>query len=138
MKIRILAHERIREPALKEIFDTYMRRIGSFVRIEVLTVAAKKRAVEYIKDQDFVIALDSDGTPLDSVEFSMLLKKQGLTKNLVFIVGGPEGMEESVRKKADLVLSLSKMTFTSRMAQVILIEQIYRAYTIIKGIDYHK
>ncbi len=138
MRIRILTYERIKDPSLKEIFDEYLRRIKGFTGIEVLRVGAPKGVGEYIKDKDFVIALDSNGTDLDSVEFSDLVKKHGLTKNLVFIVGGPEGLKDSTLEKADIAISLSRMTFTSQMAQVILIEQIYRACTLIKGINYHK
>ncbi|HDY74349.1 MAG TPA: 23S rRNA (pseudouridine(1915)-N(3))-methyltransferase RlmH, partial [Euryarchaeota archaeon] len=75
---------------------------------------------------------------LTSHAFAEFIKKQELAKNIVFILGGPSGLSPSVLEKADHRLSLSRMTFTSQLARLILIEQIYRAYTIIKGVKYHK
>jgi 23S rRNA (pseudouridine1915-N3)-methyltransferase len=65
-------------------------------------------------------------------------KAQTGAKDLLFIIGGDEGLDESVRSAANLTLSLSKMTLPHRLARVVLVEQIYRAYTILKGEPYHK
>jgi 23S rRNA (pseudouridine1915-N3)-methyltransferase len=86
-----------------------------------------------------VILLDEKGTDFSSVEFSGFLQKQmnsGL-RELVFIIGGAYGVDESVRTKAGKVISLSKMTFTHQFIRLILAEQLYRAMTILRNEPYH-
>lgn len=88
---------------------------------------------------DFVVLLDEKGQQYSSREFSKFLaqKMLGITKRLVFVVGGPYGFAEKVYKRADDKISLSKMTFSHQMVRMIFAEQIYRAVTIIKGEPYH-
>jgi 23S rRNA (pseudouridine1915-N3)-methyltransferase len=87
-----------------------------------------------------VIALAVEGRELDSpklAEFLKLCGEQGKT-HLCFIIGGSMGLAESVKKRADLMLSMSRMTFPHHLARVMLLEQIYRAYKINQGAKYHK
>ena len=86
------------------------------------------------------IALDSRGQQLSSEKFAALITEleNRAVKNVSFIIGGPLGLAEEQLHKADLVLSLSTMTFTHDMTRLILLEQIYRAYTIKAGTSYHK
>ena len=92
-------------------------------------------------DRDyFVIALDERGKEMSSPEFAELIREQrdfGPGK-IQFIIGGSHGLHDSVRKRANLVLGFSKMTFTHEMMRVFLKEQIYRAFTILIGKTYHK
>lgn len=91
------------------------------------------------KPQDWVVALDERGSLLDSVELSRYVgKAQTGARDLLFVIGGDEGLDESVRGAANLTLSLSKMTLPHRLARVVLVEQLYRAFTILKGEPYHK
>lgn len=91
------------------------------------------------KPQDWLVALDERGSLLDSVELSRYVgKAQTGAKDLLFIIGGDEGLDPRVRDAANLTLSLSKMTLPHRLARVVLIEQLYRAFTILKGEPYHK
>ena len=92
-----------------------------------------------LKNSDYVILLDDKGLALTSIEFSELLNKNMLssTNELVFIVGGAFGFSESVYKRANTKLSLSKMTFSHQMVRLIFKEQLYRAFTILKGEKYH-
>lgn len=91
------------------------------------------------KPQDWLVALDERGSLLDSVELSRYVgKAQTGAKDLLFIIGGDEGLDTRVREAANLSLSLSKMTLPHRLARVVLIEQLYRAFTILKGEPYHK
>jgi 23S rRNA (pseudouridine1915-N3)-methyltransferase len=91
------------------------------------------------KPQDLLVALDERGKLLDSVEFSRYVgKARDGSKDLLLIIGGDEGLDERVRQAADLTLSLSKMTLPHRLARVVLVEQLYRAFTILKGEPYHK
>nr|WP_255203537.1 MULTISPECIES: 23S rRNA (pseudouridine(1915)-N(3))-methyltransferase RlmH [Myxococcus] len=138
------------EPAVQE----YARRLGHYTRFELVELTeasgkklkpgdAKAAEAEAIlskrKPQDWVVALDERGSLLDSVELSRYVgKAQTGAKDLLFVIGGDEGLDESVRGAANLTLSLSKMTLPHRLARVVLVEQLYRAFTILKGEPYHK
>jgi 23S rRNA (pseudouridine1915-N3)-methyltransferase len=91
-----------------------------------------------IQPADYLVALDERGTNPDSVVLARELEKLfGSGRRVVFAVGGPFGLSERVRARADRVLSLSKLTFTHEMARLILLEQLYRAVTIMKHKTYH-
>ncbi len=136
--IRIIALGKLKDPNLRTSFDEYRKRLTGFTRLEVLELKNGKSPLDYVKTGELIVALDEGGENLSSHELAGFIKKQELTRDVVFILGGPEGLNPSVIEKADQRLSLSKMTFTSQLARLILIEQIYRAYTIIKGVKYHK
>ena len=95
--------------------------------------------LESIKNSDYVILLDDKGLALTSVDFAEFLNKKMVssTNELVFVVGGAFGFCESVYKRAYTKLSLSKMTFSHQMVRLIFKEQLYRAFTILKGEKYH-
>ena len=92
-----------------------------------------------IKNSDYVILLDDKGLELSSTDFAEFLNKKMVssTNELVFIVGGAFGFSESVYKRANTKLSLSKMTFSHQMVRLIFKEQLYRTFTILKGEKYH-
>ena len=92
-----------------------------------------------LKNSDYVILLDDKGITLSSIEFSEFLNKKMIssTNELVFIIGGAFGFSESVYKRANTKLSLSKMTFSHQMVRMIFKEQLYRAFSILKGEKYH-
>ena len=95
--------------------------------------------LQSIKNSDYVILLDDKGITLSSIKFSEFLNKKMVssTNELVFIIGGAFGFSESVFKRANTKLSLSKMTFSHQMVRMIFKEQLYRAFTILKGGKYH-
>ena len=95
--------------------------------------------LESIKNSDYVILLDEKGLALTSVDFAEFLNKKTVssTNELVFVVGGAFGVSESVYQRANTKLSLSKMTFSHQMVRLIFKEQLYRAFTILKGEKYH-
>ena len=95
--------------------------------------------LQSIKNSDYVILLDDKGITLSSIKFSEFLNKKMIssTNELVFIIGGAFGFSESVFKRANTKLSLSKMTFSHQMVRMIFKEQLYRAFTILKGGKYH-
>lgn len=88
---------------------------------------------------DQVILLDEQGKEYDSVQFSTLLEKKMIAsvQHLVFIIGGPYGFDDSVYQRANGKISLSKMTFSHQMIRLFFVEQLYRAYTIMKNEPYH-
>lgn len=92
-----------------------------------------------VSNQDFVILLDERGKELSSVEFSAFLEKQMVSSvsSLVLLIGGPYGFSEEVYKRGNYKLSLSRMTFSHQMIRMFFVEQLYRAYTIMRGEPYH-
>ena len=99
-----------------------------------------ERILSAIKDDAYVCALAIEGKMLDSVELSEKIERLGIegTSNITFVIGGSLGLADDVLKRADYKLSFSKMTFPHQLMRVILLEQIYRAYRIMKNEPYHK
>jgi 23S rRNA (pseudouridine1915-N3)-methyltransferase len=97
------------------------------------------KIAQSIGDDDYVVLLDERGKELKTVEFSGFLEKSFLLskKRIVFVIGGPWGFSENVYLRADYKLSLSKMTFPHQLVRLLFLEQLYRAFTIIKGEPYH-
>ena len=123
--------------------EDYLKKIK---QIEILTIKEiKGKNADLIKQEEgkklllkakgYVIALTEEGEQLDSIQFSNLLKKQA---DITFILGGPFGLSQEVKTKANLILSLSKMTLPHELAYLMLVEQIYRAERISEGHPYHK
>ena len=98
-----------------------------------------KKILESLKEGDYTVLLDEKGKELRTVEFSTWLGTRLMQpgKRLVFVVGGAWGFAEEVYTKADMKISLSKMTFPHQLVRLIFIEQLYRALSIIKGSPYH-
>ncbi len=92
-----------------------------------------------IDKDSYVVLLDENGKSFTSLQFANFISKTTIEQNktLTFLIGGPYGFDESLRQKTDLSISLSAMTFTHQMVRIFLYEQIYRAFTIIKGEPYH-
>ena len=135
--------------------NEYQKRLKHYCKFSELIISdiknagklSKKELIEKegslilasIKSSDYVILLDDKGITLSSIEFSELLNKKMVssTNELVFVVGGAFGFSESVYQRANTQLSLSKMTFSHQMVRLIFKEQLYRAFTILKGEKYH-
>ena len=94
---------------------------------------------DVVQQSDTVILLDERGKQYTSVEFSEIIKKWTAsgTKRIVFIIGGPYGFAQEVYDRADAQMSLSPMTFSHQMVRLVLVEQLYRAFTILKNEPYH-
>lgn len=90
-----------------------------------------------LSPRDVVIALDERGQQFSSVDFASRLEKMQVQGPLVFIIGGVYGLDASVRNRANLVLGFSQFTFTHQMIRLLLVEQLYRAFTILQGKTYH-
>lgn len=154
MHIKIITVGKLKEKYWESAEAEYLKRLSPYAKITFVELAEesfkpsdptemiqKKEAEKIIKtleDDSFVIVLHERGKEKTSVEFANFLeqKTSGGT-HLTFIVGGPTGLHESILKKADLQLSLSKLTFPHQMVRTILLEQLYRAVTIMKGKVYH-
>lgn len=156
MKLILCFLGKTREPYLEAGIKDFSNRLGHYAKIEIKTLKDIRRTKggpdsRFIEQEadillgavpkgSLVVALDGSGRQLTSEELAGQLGRwQGEGRKTVsFLIGGPSGLAASVLKTADLVLSLSRMTFTHEMARLIMLEQLYRAYTIMAGEKYHK
>ena len=159
MKIRILCVGKIKEKFMREALGEYSKRLSRYIKLEIAEVADEKtpdnasereelqirdkegeRLLKLIRQEDYVIALAIDGKMYDSVTFSQKLDRFGMLGrgSVVFVIGGSLGRGEQVLDRADEAISFSKMTFPHQLMRVILLEQIYRGYRILRNEPYHK
>lgn len=155
MKIQLLLSGKTRFPFIREGIEEYRRRLVHYTDFQIRELPDLKNSgswpekkvkgeeaitiLKSIDSQDFVVLLDERGRQMDSIAFAGLLEKQqyGSFRTMLFVIGGPYGFAEEVYQRADLELSLSKMTFSHQLVRLIFLEQLYRAYTIIRGEAYH-
>lgn len=155
IKINILAIGDIKEEYLKQGISEYIKRISRFADIKIIeikehnptssnpsdiSIALQKDAIDIKKKiKGYPICLDILGKNLDSVEFSNYLDKLSLkTSEITIIIGASNGLSEEIKSQCKDKISFSKMTFPHQLMRLILLEQIYRAFTIINNISYHK
>lgn len=159
MHISIIAVGKIKEKYLKEGIKEYLKRLGPYAKVEIIEVGDEPHGVnlspaeelqikekegekikKYIKENSFVIALALEGEMLSSEALAAKLHSLALrgTSHLTFLIGGSLGLAPSLLKQADYLLCLSPMTFPHQLVRLILLEQLYRAFKIIKGEPYHK
>ena len=155
MKLRFVWIGKTKRAPVKELIREYLGRIGKFVKVEVTELRDRDDVggdAQRIIDKEgedilsrtagvpFLVALDERGRELDSRKLAGLIEKHRLegTKQIAFVIGGHGGLADAVRDRADFVLALSRMTLTHELARVLLMEQIYRAFTIIHDLPYQK
>ena len=155
MTIRLLTIGKTDSKQLEELITIYEKRLSHYVKFEFDIIPDIKNSknlseqqqkqkegeliLKQVTPSDFLIVLDENGKQFSSVEFSNLLQKRmnsGI-KNLVFVIGGPYGFSDEVYLRANSKISLSKMTFSHQMVRLFVVEQIYRAFTILKNEPYH-
>lgn len=156
MKIKIIALGKIKEKFLKDGIDEFLKRLIPYSPIEIvelIPVEVKdanlvdkvlkeegERILSYIKKDSFVITLEILGKQLSSEDFSTKISQimnDGFSE-LVFVIGSSHGLSPIVSERANFKLSISKMTFLHQFARLLLVEQIYRAFKIMKNETYHK
>ena len=139
MKIIIISVGRAHDPLLRDAIDDFTARIGHYMPVEWTIVDEDEKVLKNIQAGDYVVALDEKGKPISSPGLADRMQKclNESTKRLVFLVGGAYGLTDEMRAKAQLITSLSALTFPHQMVRLILAEQIYRACTILKGEKYH-
>lgn len=138
--IRLVCVGRLRQPYYVGGVRDYQRRISRFARIESIEIPDKTPEIEsqgILKavQGNPVVACDPRGKAWSSQELSEFLGRHG---GPCFIIGGPEGLGRKVRDRADVLLKLSDMTLPHEMARLLLLEQIYRGFTILRGHPYHR
>lgn len=155
MKVALLYIGKTQQPFVREGFAMYKKRIVHYTHFEEIQVDdvknPKNLSVKQLKEQegekilkkinstDFVVLLDEKGRSFNSLQFAQWVENKMLqsTKKILFVVGGAFGFSDAVYQRANSKICLSAMTFSHQIIRVIFAEQIYRAFTIIKGESYH-
>ena len=156
MNIKIIAVGKMREQGFKLAFDEFAKRLGAYCSFLVTEIPAQSinddslaekymeeeavKILSAIKPNSFVITMEIEGKQLASTDFAQKIKEitnDGVNE-IVFIIGGANGLSKRVKARSDFKLSFSKMTFPHQLARVMLAEQIYRAMKILSGEPYHK
>ncbi|MFA5245435.1 MAG: 23S rRNA (pseudouridine(1915)-N(3))-methyltransferase RlmH [Pedobacter sp.] len=155
MKITLLTIGKTEDRYLNEGIDIYLKRLKHYVTFRILELPELKNTKSLSQEQqkireselifkniqstDYVVLLDENGKEFSSRGFSVFLNKKmvGGLQHLVFIVGGPYGFSDEVYSRSNDKISLSQMTFSHQMIRLLFSEQLYRAFTILKGEPYH-
>ena len=159
MKITCVVVGKIKEKYFTDAIKEYSKRLSRYCKLEIVELADEKtpdgaseaeevairekegeRILKALKDDAYVIALAIEGKMLDSVELSQKIDRLGVsgTSHIAFVIGGPLGLAPAVMKRANYALSFSRMTFPHQLMRVVLLEQLYRSYRILKNEPYHK
>ena len=159
MKITCVVVGKIKEKYFTDAIKEYSKRLSRYCKLEIVELADEKtpdgaseaeelairekegeRILKALKDDAYVIALAIEGKMLDSVELSRKIESLGIsgTSHIAFVIGGSLGLAPAVMKRADYALSFSRMTFPHQLMRVVLLEQLYRSYRIMKHEPYHK
>ncbi|HHW69540.1 MAG TPA: 23S rRNA (pseudouridine(1915)-N(3))-methyltransferase RlmH [Tenericutes bacterium] len=150
--IKIICVGKIKEKYIIEAINEYLKRLKKYTKVEIFEVndisiddkqialeKEKKLIEKYIDKKDYVISLAIEGNNITSIE---LAKKIDISlieyPNITFIIGGSYGIHESIKKNSNYLLSFSKMTFPHKLFRILLLEQIYRSFKILKNESYHK
>ena len=151
--IKIIAIDKIKEEYIRTGIQTFLKRLENKCKIDIVEItpakyhltddmdtALKKEAnliLNKINTKSYIVALDKEGTQHTSKEFSKFIYQTLNKEHITFIIGGAYGLDKQILQKANTTISFSKMTFTHEIFRLLLIEQIYRAYTIQNNIKYH-
>jgi 23S rRNA (pseudouridine1915-N3)-methyltransferase len=149
MKFHFVWVGKTKDKNYKALQVDYLQRLSHFVRCEITEIkepgapdkeAEGKRILEKLNHSSFVCLLDVEGEAITSHDLAAKVEKwqNAGFKEIVFVIGGADGSSVPVADRANIRVSLSFLTFTHEMARVVLLEQLYRAYTIIKGYPYQK
>ena len=159
MKIKIVTVGKLKEKYLKDGIAEYSKRLSRFANLEMIELTDEKtpdrasdsenqkilelegtRILSKIGDRDFVIVLAIEGKTLSSEEFSKQLEQAPINgfSTLTFVIGGSLGLSPKVKKRANLSISFGRLTLPHQLMRLVLVEQIYRAFTIQQGSPYHK
>lgn len=143
--IKIISIGKIKENYLKEAINDYQKRINKYHKLEIIEIEddniinEKDRILKHINKKDYLIALDIQGIELTSIELSKKIDNIFINNsNITFIIGGSNGIHDSIKNIVNYKLSFSKMTFPHQLFRLILLEQIYRSFKILNNETYHK
>lgn len=155
-KIRLIVVDRTRSPFLKEGESFYIERLQKYARVEWVEIKPTKikkglsteeilategqKIARRLGPRDYLVSLDRSGDQHDSAGLAAWLNKlaTGAWDRITFIIGGPLGLSGEILERSRKILSLSRLTLTHEMSRLLLLEQLYRAFTILRGEKYHK
>ena len=154
MKLHLWTIGKTNDAYIKEGCDQYVKRLPHYLPFEYIEIPEPKNTklssdvlkkeeekiiLSKLQDSDQLILLDEKGSEFTSVEFGQFIQKKmnSVAGNLIFLIGGPYGFSETIYKRANGKVALSKMTLSHQMVRLFALEQLYRACTIIKGEKYH-
>lgn len=156
MRLTILFLGKTKKQYINDGIDDYLKRLKRYVSTTVKVIKEKssrggnqesqlmleegRQLLECAGEKSFKVALDPGGQAFSSEKFAEKLSmwEQRSVQDVVFLIGGPSGLSDEVKSRADILLSLSQMTFTHDIARMLLVEQLYRAFSIKAGSKYHK
>jgi 23S rRNA (pseudouridine1915-N3)-methyltransferase len=153
MRVRIIWTGKTRDARIKALIDEYLERISHFARCEIVELRESsanegvagidkdsKRISDRLPSGATAVLLDPLGTEWNSEELAAEVRRweNAGTKEVAFIVGGPRGVSPNLSQQVEKRWSLSRLTLTHEMARLVLLEQLYRAYTILRGLPYQK
>ena len=142
LRIRILAVGRLKEDYLRAAEGEYLKRLRPYCQLAIDEVADEAALVRKLPDGAAVIALDERGEPLSSEELARSVlaaeEQRGGGRPVVFAIGGADGHSDALRRRADRLIGFGRITIAHRLVRVLLAEQIYRAFTILRGHPYHR
>ena len=149
--IKIICVGKIKEKYIDDAIKEYSKRLSKYTKLEIIEVKSyettdinknlKEEAnsiLKHIKEKEYVIVLDINGRELNSIELSEMVDKKLIKNNITFIIGGSNGLDESIKKVSNDTLSFSRLTFPHQLFRVLILEQIYRTFKIINNESYHK
>lgn len=160
INIKIICIGKMKEKSMKEVLDEYIKKLSKFARLDIIELTdekipdnAKTAEISKIKEieskkvlntidkigKTYVFTCDPNGKQIDSIEFADTIESSLLLNStLTFVIGGSLGLSDTLKQKANKLISFSKLTFPHQLFRVILAEQIYRAFKIINNETYHK
>ncbi len=140
MRLTLICQGRLREKYYQAACEEYIKRLGAYCRPEVIELAEKSDVTAHIPKDAYVIAMCIEGEKIDSPGLAARLSRCALEgkSRVCFLIGGSEGLSPAAKNSANWKLSMSDMTFPHHLARVMLLEQIYRAFSINAGAKYHK
>ena len=152
MRLRVIWTGKTRDAHLKALIDNYQKRLSHFVKCEIVEMRESsggdksgidkdsRRISDGLHESAINVLLAPDGTEWTSTQLAEQVQRwqENGTKEVAFIIGGPAGVSKELASRVDRSWSLSRLTLTHELARVLLMEQLYRAYTIIHGLPYQK
>jgi len=152
MKLRFIWPGKTKDERLRSLIDDYGKRLSRFTRSEVIEVKESRtrdraalnkesrRILEAIEDSTLAVLLDLNGREWSSQELATQMRRweNDAVKEIAIVVGGPDGLSPEVQSRADVRWRLTRLTLTHEMARVLVLEQLYRAYAINRGLPYQK
>jgi 23S rRNA (pseudouridine1915-N3)-methyltransferase len=155
MKIALVQTGKTTDKNISEVAEIYSGRIKRYSPFEIITLPELKNVanvpvaeqkiregikfLQIVSSDDYVILMDERGKEFRTIEFTVMLEKLFMLqkKRILFVIGGPWGFSDEVYNRADMKMSLSKMTFPHQLVRLLFLEQLYRVFTVIKGEPYH-